>query len=147
MVDYRDDSPLPPPIEDLPGDSSRRNFIAKGALAVAGLAAGGAALSPLFNAEEIPSIEELLQKHYKRLTDDDKKAIFARLEAQIKNKYNIDAHITDPQPLDGVEFAYVLNIGRCIGCRKCVYACMKENNTARDPQIQYIRVLKLKKGL
>ena len=146
MVDYKDDNPLPPPLEDLPQNDSRRNFIAKGALAVAGLAAGGAALSPLFNAEEIPSIDELLQKHYKRLTDDDKKDIFARLETQIKNTYNVDAHITDPPPLEGVEFAYVLNIGRCIGCRKCVYACMKENNTSRDPQIQYIRVLKLKKG-
>ena len=83
MVDYKDDNPLPPPLEDLPQNDSRRNFIAKGALAVAGLAAGGAALSPLFNAEEIPSIDELLQKHYKRLTDDDKKDIFARLEAQI----------------------------------------------------------------
>jgi molybdopterin-containing oxidoreductase family iron-sulfur binding subunit len=27
-------------------------------------------------------------------------------------------------------FAYALNIGRCIGCRKCVYACMAENNSS-----------------
>jgi len=45
-----------------------------------------------------------------------------------------------------VEFGYALNIGRCVGCRKCVYACMKENNQSRNPQIQYIRVLQMKKG-
>lgn len=146
MSEYSDDSPIPSPEEEFAENGTRRNFIAKGVLTVAGLAAGGAALSPLFNAEEIPSADEFLQKHYKRLTDDDKKEIFSRLEAEIKNTYKIDAHITDPQPIDGVEFAYVLNVGRCIGCRKCVYACMDENNTSRDPQVQYIRVLKLKKG-
>lgn len=33
-----------------------------------------------------------------------------------------------------------------MGCRKCVYACVKENNQSRDPQIQYIRVLQMRKG-
>ncbi|MEK9145523.1 MAG: 4Fe-4S dicluster domain-containing protein, partial [Elusimicrobiota bacterium] len=55
-------------------------------------------------------------------------------------------NLKDPPPLPGVEFAYALNIGRCIGCRKCVYACVKENNQSRAPQLQYIRVLKMRKG-
>ena len=42
MVDDSDDNPLTPP-QDVPPNDSRRNFIAKGALAVAGLAPGGAA--------------------------------------------------------------------------------------------------------
>lgn len=145
MVDkYNSNSP----IEDLDprGDVSRRNFIKGGALALAGLAATGAALSPLLDAEEVPSAEELLQKHYKRLTDDDKKDIFARLQAQVKRDYDRQVTIIDPPPKEETEFGYVLNIGRCIGCRKCVYGCMAENNTTRDPQMQYIRVLKLKKG-
>lgn len=145
MVDkYNSNSP----IEDLDprGDVSRRNFIKGGALTLAGLAATGAALSPLLDAEEVPSAEELLQKHYKRLTDDDKKAIFTRLQAQVKRDYDRQVTIIDPPPQEETEFGYVLNIGRCIGCRKCVYACMAENNTSRDPQVQYIRVLKLKKG-
>nr|WP_228857362.1 4Fe-4S dicluster domain-containing protein [Desulfomarina profundi] len=33
-----------------------------------------------------------------------------------------------------------------MGCRRCVYACMNENNQSRDPEIQYIRVMKMKKG-
>ena len=85
-----------------------------------------------------------LQQHYARLTTDEKKAIFARLENEISSKYGVKATISDPQPLDGVVYGYALNIGRCIGCRKCVYACMKENNLSREPQVQYIRVLKMK---
>jgi len=146
MVDYSNDDPLLPLDPDDLENNSRRNFIVGGTIAVAALAATGAALSPLLDAEEIPTVDELLQKHYKRLSDDEKKAIFQRLEAQIKTSHSVDATISDPQPLDNTEFAYILNIGRCIGCRKCVYACMKENNTSRDPQMQYIRVLKLKKG-
>ncbi len=122
---------------------SRRYFLAGTACLSA---AAAVSLSPLLSAEEVPSGDNFIQKHYKELTDEDKKKIFARLEAQIKEKYNVDATISDPPPIDGVEFAYVLNLARCIGCRKCVYACMEENNQSRSPQKQYIRVLKMKKG-
>lgn len=125
---------------------NRRQFITGGTVTLAGLAATGAALSPLLGAREVPSVDDLLQKHYRRLSDEEKKTIFQRLEAEIHQQYGVNSTISDPQPMDGVEFAYVLNIGRCIGCRKCVYACMKENNTSQDPQIQYIRVLKVKQG-
>ena len=125
---------------------SRRDFVTGAAVTLASVGAGAAALSPLMDAEEVPSAEEFLQKHYRQLTPEDKKEIFARLEAEIEDQYGVKATIDDPQPLAGVEYAYVLNIGRCIGCRRCVYACMDENNQSRDPQIQYIRVMKLKKG-
>ncbi len=143
-----DKNEIPVPIYDEMPDQkfTRRSFLKGGAIAVAGVAATGAALSPLLNAREIPSLEELKQKHYKRLSDEEKEAIFARLEQNIAEKYGVDAQIDDQKILGDTEFAYILNIGRCIGCRKCVYACMKENNTSRNPQIQYIRVLKLKKG-
>ncbi len=124
---------------------NRRDFIAGMAVTLAAAGAGAAALSPLIRAEEIPPLEDVLQKHYQRLTPEEKKAIFARLEKRILATHGVQATIRDPQPLENAHFAYALNIGRCIGCRKCVYACMKENNLSRDPQIQYIRVLKMKK--
>ena len=145
MVDYKDDDPLAPEL-DPSRELSRRSFLKNGTIALAGLAATGAALSPLMNADELPSVDELLQKHYKRLSSEEKKAIFERLESQVQREYGREVSIIDPSPRDDTEFGYVLNIGRCIGCRKCVYACMDENNTSRDPQVQYIRVLKLKKG-
>ena len=49
-------------------------------------------------------------------------------------------------PLPGVTFGYALNISKCKGIRKCVTACMKENNQSRDSQIQYIRVLEMPRG-
>jgi Fe-S-cluster-containing dehydrogenase component len=134
---------------DSPDNSSvlsRRDFITATAVSLASIGAGCAALSPLMGAEEVPGKEEFLQKHYKQLSTQDKKSVFQRLEAQTLEQTGVKATIEDPQPMDGVEFAYVLNIGRCIGCRRCVYACMNENNQSRNPEIQYIRVMKMKKG-
>ena len=48
--------------------------------------------------------------------------------------------------IPGVEFGYALDISRCVGCRKCVYACVAENNQSRSPQIQYIRVVEVPRG-
>jgi molybdopterin-containing oxidoreductase family iron-sulfur binding subunit len=108
---------------------SRRDFVAGTAVTLASVGAGAAALTPLMNAEEVPTAEEFIQKHYRQLTPEDKKEIFARLEAEIDTEYGVKATIGDPQPMDGVEFAYVLNIGRCIGCRRCVYACMRRTTS------------------
>ena len=49
-------------------------------------------------------------------------------------------------PQKAVEFVYALNLTRCVGCRKCVHACVAENNQSRSPEIQYIRVLKMPNG-
>jgi Fe-S-cluster-containing dehydrogenase component len=53
--------------------------------------------------------------------------------------------VSDAGPMPGVQFAYALDISRCVGCRRCVYACVQENNLSRDPQIQWIRVLAMEK--
>src|SRR3990167_5678790 len=92
------------------------------------------------------SFEEFFQKHYKELSPEDKKGILARLEKEAGEKSGVSVSIKDPPPLPGVEFAYCLNLSKCIGCRRCVYACVDENNQSRDPQIQYIKVLEMEKG-
>jgi Fe-S-cluster-containing dehydrogenase component len=45
-----------------------------------------------------------------------------------------------------VLFGYGLDLSRCIGCRRCVYACVDENNQSKDPQTHWITVLRFKKG-
>jgi molybdopterin-containing oxidoreductase family iron-sulfur binding subunit len=127
---------------------TRRGFLTKGAVAAAGVSAVAAALSPLkdLNPDDLPGIERLLQKHYKEMTPQDKKAALDRIRREVKQRYNVKAAVTAPEPLDGVEFVYALNISRCIGCRRCVHACVAENNQSRSPEIQYIRVLKMEKG-
>lgn len=127
---------------------TRRGFLRKGAAAVAGASAVAAALSPLRDlpGRDIPAFEKLFQKHYKEMTPAEKEAVLRRVAREVKEQHGVDAKVTDPPPLDGVEFVYALNFSRCIGCRKCVYACVKENNESRAPEIQYIRVLKMEKG-
>jgi len=131
---------------------TRRGFLRKAAAAATGSAAVAAALSPLrkLSPDEMPTLEQFLQKHYKELTADEKKAVLARIEEQVRKRFSIPAEapveVSDPPPLLGVEYVYALNISRCIGCRKCEYACAAENNTSRSPQIHYIRVLKMEKG-
>jgi molybdopterin-containing oxidoreductase family iron-sulfur binding subunit len=41
----------------------------------------------------------------------------------------------------GVLFGYALDLSRCVGCRRCVHACVEENNQSRDPEVHWIRVL------
>ncbi len=125
---------------------SRREFLTAAGIGAATCVASAAAISPLLKLTNKFSLEEFLQKNYRELTPEDKKRIFKRLEREISKKYGVKAKISDPPPLKGVKYAMVINVGRCIGCRKCVYACMKENNNSRSPQIQYIRVMRMEKG-
>jgi molybdopterin-containing oxidoreductase family iron-sulfur binding subunit len=46
----------------------------------------------------------------------------------------------------GVEFVYALNVSRCNGNRRCVHACVAENNQSRNPELQYIRVIEMPRG-
>jgi molybdopterin-containing oxidoreductase family iron-sulfur binding subunit len=125
---------------------TRRSFLKAGIAVTAFSASGAVVLSPLARLDQPLSVDEFLQQHYERLTPSRMEKVLARIEREIKRDYHVDAEVRDSKPRPGVQFAYALNIGRCIGCRRCVYACMHENNQSRDPQIQYIRVLELEKG-
>ena len=67
------------------------------------------------------------------------------LEQEYAATYEKSVTVSDSGPMPGVLFAYALDISRCIGCRRCVYACAEENNLSRDPQIHWIRVLSMEK--
>jgi molybdopterin-containing oxidoreductase family iron-sulfur binding subunit len=67
------------------------------------------------------------------------------LEREYTTRYNKEVSVSGTPPMPGVEFAYALDLSRCIGCRRCVYACVEENNQSRDPQLHWIRVLSMDK--
>ena len=67
------------------------------------------------------------------------------LERQCSETYGTAVTVADTPALPGVQFAYALDISRCIGCRRCVYACVEENNQSRDPQVHWIRVHSMEK--
>jgi Fe-S-cluster-containing dehydrogenase component len=127
---------------------SRRSFLRTSFAATGGLAAVVAALNPLreLRGDDLPSLEEFLQKHYKQMTPADMERALARIRAQVEKRYGVRPEIRDLKPMDGVEFVYALNLSRCIGCRKCVHACVAENNQSRSPEVQYIRVLEMPRG-
>ncbi len=116
---------------------SRRAFFglaAGGAASLAGTACGGRATGDFF------------QQHYQELSDEQKRRIFARLEADAKRQTGVSVHIADPPPVAGAAFAFAISLTRCNGNRRCVQACARESNCSRDPEIQYIRVLEMERG-
>ncbi len=122
----------------------RRSFLKLGAgAAIAGAAA--ATLAPLRNLPA-GALDGFFQQHYKRLSEEDIKAIMTRLEGEIARDYGAKVSIADPKPIPGVRYAYALNLSRCNGSRRCVTACVQENNQSRDPAIQYIKVLEMPSG-
>ncbi len=118
---------------------SRRNLL-KGA------AIGAAAITLPPKDAKASVWEAFFQKHFQELNEKDLERIISRLEKEYAGKYGKDIHISANKPLPGVLFGYGLDIARCIGCRRCVYACVEENNQSRKPQIHWITVLRFKKG-
>src|SRR3954468_5157807 len=125
---------------------NRRSFLRTSGVLATGIAALAASLAPLRELSDFSSAEEFMQKHYKELSKEDMEKVLARITREVEKQYQVRPHVRDYKPIDGVEFVYCLNLTRCIGCRKCVHACVAENNQSRSPEIQYIRVLKLPHG-
>lgn len=84
-------------------------------------------------------------KRLREMPPDRLKQAIAELERRYAEQYGTAVRVSDAGPLPGVEFAYALDLSRCIGCRRCVYACVEENNQSRDPQVHWIRVLSMEK--
>lgn len=110
------------------------------------LAAGGGAAAVASTGCSSETWESFVQDHYQRLTPEDLEAVLERLEDRTLREHGVEVSIDAPPPIPGVEFAYALNLSACIGCRQCEYACAAENNTSRDPEMHYIRVLELEAG-
>jgi molybdopterin-containing oxidoreductase family iron-sulfur binding subunit len=68
-----------------------------------------------------------------------------QMEREYAAKRGLQVQVADTPPLPDVLFGYALDLSRCIGCRRCVYACVEENNQSRDPQVHWIRVLEMEK--
>lgn len=121
-------------------DITRRGFIKGAAAGAASLAMTGCSSGGL------GSLEAFFQSHFKEMDKDELMKTLKRLEREYSEKYGRDFVVRADKPIEGTLFGYGLDISRCIGCRRCVYACVEENNQSRDPQIHWITVLRFKKG-
>jgi molybdopterin-containing oxidoreductase family iron-sulfur binding subunit len=122
---------------------SRRDFLKKMGVAAAATAAVPATTA---TSAKAASIAEALQGHFELMSDAQKEKAIARLEERYTEQFGKQTTVANTPAPDGVLFGYALNISKCIGCRRCVEACVEENNQSRDPAIQWIRVLRMDKG-
>jgi len=90
--------------------------------------------------------QDIFKEKFRELSEEEKRRFLKRLEERYEKRYGIKFSVRDTPPQKGVVFGYALDLSRCIGCRRCVYACVMENNQSRDIPIQWIRVLRIKKG-
>jgi molybdopterin-containing oxidoreductase family iron-sulfur binding subunit len=132
-------APLPVPAPPAEG-YSRREALVMGlfALAAAATTAGCSAADKL-------AYEEFVQKHFRDLTPDELKDRLAQLEKKYSQQYGKKVTVGATPPIPGVLFGYALDLSRCIGCRRCVYGCVEENNQSRNPQTHWITVLEMDK--
>ena len=118
------------------GVDRRRLLAGAGAFALSSLACRGG--SPAM-------IEKVLEQRFQELGPDQVTQRLEQLEEDLSARYATEVTVAATPPMDGVVFGYGLDLSRCIGCRRCVYACVHENNQSRSPQVHWIRVLGLEK--
>ncbi len=118
--------------------ASRREFLKTAAT-------GAAAVMGAPGAAQAFDFESFLQKNFRQMSDEEIDEVLDRLSRKYSKQYGKDVTVDAVGPMDGVVYGYGLDISRCIGCRRCVYACVEENNQSRDPEIQWIRVLEFER--
>ena len=69
-------------------------------------------------------------------------AIVAKMSEGIKGTIGKDIEL--PPPIPGVKFGMVIDLGLCIGCRRCSYGCKLENNVPDSINPPYIMVFQTK---
>ncbi len=110
-----------------------------------GLAAGAAVLAVPTPQASASVWEAFFQKHFREMSKDELVRVLARLEKTYSRQYGKEVTVSATPPIEGVRFGYGLDLSRCIGCRRCVYGCVEENNLSREPQLHLIRVVRLQK--
>jgi Fe-S-cluster-containing dehydrogenase component len=99
--------------------------------------------SPHASAEVL---DAFFQRHFRELSKEELQRILERMSAAYTDEYGCTVTVKATPPAAGVKFGYGLNLSRCIGCRRCVYGCVAENNQSRQPQLHWIRVVQLQKN-
>ena len=89
----------------------RSLLITTGLTAMAAVSASVAGAAPGF-------VERLLRERFTELSPERKAEILDALEREYSQRYDRDVTVEDIGPMDGVEFAYGLDLARCVGCRR-----------------------------
>jgi Fe-S-cluster-containing dehydrogenase component len=131
---------IPKTVDSQPVD--RRGFLKFLVATTAGVLGTGS----VREAEAI-GFEKFLQKHFTELKGEKLQKVLDRIEREARERFGDPSISVGAEPaIPGVRYGYALNLSRCIGCRRCVEACVEENNLSREPEIEYIRVLEMPLG-
>lgn len=131
--------------------TTRRSFLkAGGALSMSSLMGAAALMVQSDDVEAAIEWAEHFQKNYRLMTPEEKAEARARLEKRYSAEYDKKVTVDGTEAQPGVLMGYALNIRKCIGCRRCVKACVEENNQSRGSRpgerIEWIQVLRMERG-
>jgi Fe-S-cluster-containing dehydrogenase component len=133
-----------------PVDRRRALKVLAGGVAVGTQALGSCAPLSAATDEErearVLAWREYIKGNYRFMTEEERAETIARLErlAQLRRGEDVTIQSTGPQP--GVIFGYAFNISKCKGFRRCIEACINENNLDRRADTQYIRIFEFEDG-
>jgi Fe-S-cluster-containing dehydrogenase component len=118
----------------------------RGALKILGGAVAAGAASSACGTGYNDMLQSFFREHYQRMTPEEVKDAIERMEERYRRDLGAAVVVKDTKAIPGVLYGYALNISKCNGNRACVKACIDENNTSRDPEIAFIRVLEIDDG-
>jgi hypothetical protein len=104
---------------------SRRRFLKMAAVTTA-VAATTAACG-----DRAASVKQFIHTRLHEMKPDEVKEFCAQIEKDCKQRFDRDVHVASDGPIAGVIFGYGLDLSRCNGNRRCVEACVGENNQSR----------------
>ena len=105
-----------------------------------------AALTTAGCQRNVGSMRSFFRKNFREMGKEELAATLERLERRYGRQFGRRVSVRATPPQKGVVFGYALDVSRCIGCRRCVYACVDENNQSRNPQVHWIQVLQMGKA-
>lgn len=108
-----------------------------------GLFALGAAFAASGCRTDREALEMYVHDHFREMSPEKLAEVLRYWESKYTEQHGRPMAVKATAPVEGSLFGYALDISRCIGCRRCVYACVKENNQSRSPQVHWITVLQM----
>jgi molybdopterin-containing oxidoreductase family iron-sulfur binding subunit len=103
---------------------------------------------PEKTVENLKKLAEEKQKNTKKRCMQSAQEICKRLgenspECKLAKKHCEEVTVKWTLAKKGIRWAMALDLNKCIGCRRCAYACVQENNVDRTQGIEWIKVVNL----